>query len=303
MFVVLALCLAVALAGMVVINAGAAPATQEEEYSAYEDPEKPVLSYLLSDPKIVEEFQTEFGLDDREVEAVLAATRAENAALSKTYAESEAIVESRSFSPVEKRAKIARSGYDEEVRAAVGKTKQRVEQELPEGERADLKAWVDEHWQREVEEFNAQTAGTTSTDRAAASRGLTFKVFATQYWGYTNYEMALPHRKLKFDGGYRAVVSFNGQTARVPVKEVGPWNTYDNWWDPLRKRTMWTDLRRGIPEAQAAYYSNYNEGRDEFGRKVLNPAGADLTPAAAAQIGLKRYQNAWISVRMPWLKR
>ncbi len=66
---------------------------------------------------------------------------------------------------------------------------------------------------------------------------------------------------------------------------------------------MWRDLRRGTSEAHAAYYSNYNRGRDEFSRKVLNPADADLTRAAAAQIGLRRYENAWISVRMPWLNR
>ena len=66
---------------------------------------------------------------------------------------------------------------------------------------------------------------------------------------------------------------------------------------------MWRDLPRGLPEAEAAYFDNYNRGKDEFGREVLNPAGADLTPAAAAEIGLKRYENAWISVRMPWLRR
>lgn len=66
---------------------------------------------------------------------------------------------------------------------------------------------------------------------------------------------------------------------------------------------MWKDLRRGIPEAQAAYINNYNRGKDEFGREVLNPAGADLTPAAAAQLGLRKYQYAWVSVHMPWLQQ
>ena len=228
-FVAVDPCLAAALAGPLIINAGAAPAAQEEGYSAYEDPEKPVLSYLLSDPEIVEEFQNEFGLDDRDVEAVRAATRAENATLSRTYAKSEAIVESRSLSPVEKRERIAGSDYDEEVRAAVGKTKQRVQAQLPQGERGNLQAWVDEQWQREAEESNtAATDQAASTDRVAAARDSSFKVYATQYWGYTRYEMALPHRKPKFDGGYRAVISHNGRSARVPVKEVGPWNTYDN---------------------------------------------------------------------------
>jgi hypothetical protein len=43
--------------------------------------------------------------------------------------------------------------------------------------------------------------------------------------------------------------------------------------------------------------------RRKFGREVLNPAGADLTPAVAAQLGLRKYQYAWVSVRMPWLQQ
>ena len=66
---------------------------------------------------------------------------------------------------------------------------------------------------------------------------------------------------------------------------------------------MWADLPRGVHEAQAAYYNNYNGGRDEFGRKVLNPAGVDLTPAVAAKLGLRKYQNAWIYVYMPWVSQ
>jgi len=128
-----------------------------------------------------------------------------------------------------------------------------------------------------------------------------FKVFATQYNGYTSNEVALPHRSLKFAGGYRVYVSRGDFGAWAPVKEVGPWNTYDNWWAKPQYRTMWSNLRRGVPEAQAAYYSNYNGGRDERGRKVLNPAGVDLTPAAAARLGLRRYQNAWIWVYVPWV--
>lgn len=301
------LCFAAALAGLAVLASGSAGAAPEEqEYSAYEDAGKPVVSFVLSDPENVEEFQREFDLSDAEIEGVLAATRAENEALARTYAESEKVLdESRSLSPEQKRQKVEASSYDEEVRASVGETKKGIQNMLPEDRVADLEAWVNEQWQQAVGEFKAQAAAEEplyrSTQRAASGR--TFKVFTTQYIGYTNYEMALPHRKLKFRGGYKAVVSFKNRSARIPVKEVGPWNTYDNYWDPRSKRTMWKNLKRGVPEAQAAYYSNYNNGKDEFGRKVLNPAGADLTPAAARQVGLRKYQNAWIQVRMPWLKQ
>jgi len=298
-----ALCLAAILAGLVVLNAGAQGAPEYEGYSAYEDPQKPVISYILSDPANVEEFQVEFGLSDREVESVLAATYAENAALAETYAESEAILAgSRSLSPVQKKKKISASSYDEEVKAAVDKTKKRIEAKLPEEAAANLQSWVDEQWQQEAEEADAETARMATAARTgSAAQGMSFRVYATQYWGYTNYEMALPHRKLKFAGGYKAIVSFGARAAQIPIKEVGPWNTYDNYWAPIAARTMWKNLPRGKPEAEAAYFNNYNRGKDEFGREVLNPAGADLTPAAAAQIGLAKYQNAWVYVRLPWL--
>jgi hypothetical protein len=95
-----ALCLAAVLAGLVVVNAGAQGATEDEGYSVYEDPQKAAIYYILSDPANADEFQGEFGLSDREVESVLAATRAENAAFTETCAESETILaESHRASP------------------------------------------------------------------------------------------------------------------------------------------------------------------------------------------------------------
>ena len=76
-----------------------------------------------------------------------------------------------------------------------------------------------------------------------------------------------------------------------------------NYWQSRRYRDMWDDLPRCMPEAQAAYFDNYNRGEDQFGREVLNPAGVDLTPRVARTLGLRRYQNAWIYVRYPWVQR
>ena len=92
------------------------------------------------------------------------------------------------------------------------------------------------------------------------------------------------------------------------MKEVGPWNLDDNYWNPhARARSVpagcFTDLPTGTPEAQAAFYNGYNtvtnckdldqnptatpaRPADQFGRCVLNPAGIDLSVAAAAQLGL-----------------
>ncbi len=49
----------------------------------------------------------------------------------------------------------------------------------------------------------------------------------------------------------------------------------------------------------SAYYNNYNGIKDEFGSKVLNPAGIDLTPAVAARIGLGQYQNGRTAYTYP----
>jgi hypothetical protein len=93
------------------------------------------------------------------------------------------------------------------------------------------------------------------------------------------------------------------RSIRPRIKEVGPWSIHDNYWRSGKKRDMWKNLPRYKPGAQAAYYRNYNRGKDEFGREVLNPAGVDLTPTAARRLGLDRYQSAWVAVRFPWMRR
>ena len=54
------------------------------------------------------------------------------------------------------------------------------------------------------------------------------------------------------------------------------WSTTDDYWNPAATRQSWKDLPQGRPEAQAAYQSGYNGGKDQFGRTVANPAGIDL---------------------------
>ena len=296
--VVVLLLLAVSLGGGIML-AGDASAVEARQYSVYSDPEKPALSFVLSEEQNVEELREKFGLSDEEVDTVLAAVRKENEALSRTQGESRRIIESNEGQPAERvKGEIQASGYDEKVRRTVARTKTVVERVLPAKRRPEFRAWVDERWLQEGREARKESAAATGQATASAS-GRWFKVYATQYNGYTNYEVALPHRKLKFDGGYKVYLSYGNRDVRAPVKEVGPWNTYDNWWDRSRRRTMWKDLPRGLPEAQAAFYDNYNRGKDEFGREVLNPAGVDLTPAVAARLGLGKYENAWIWVWQP----
>ena len=293
-------CLFVCVVGGLTTSAGDAGG---REYSAYADPEKPVISFLLSEDENVRDFQNTFGLDDRETEEALSIVRAENERLAREHAESEEIVAAnRSLSDGEISGKIAASDYDETVGTAVEETKDRLTALLPENERDRLAPWVDERWLEAV--AASSEGGSGRVVEAKSGRELVCdRVFATQYKGYTRFEAALPHRSLKFGDRPQVPIMRGNHKITPRIKEVGPWNTRDNYWRTGKKRSMWRDLPRCIPEARAAYFKNYNRGRDEFGRKVLNPAGVDLTRAAARKLGLDRYQNGWVSVRFPWVRR
>ena len=272
------------------------------EYSAYADPEKPVISYLLSEDENIQDFRRTFDLDDRKMQRVLSLVRAENERLAKEYAESEEIVATnRALPDDEVSGKIAASDYDEAVSSAVEETKDGIAAFLADSER--LSAWVDERWRAEVAEAYEDGSGRVVESKGGRRALVCDRVFATQYDGYTRFEAALPHRALKFGDRPEVPIMRGKKTIRPRIKEVGPWNIRDNYWRTGKKRDDWSDLPRCIPEARAAYYRNYNNGKDQFGRKVLNPAGVDLTPRAARGLGLDRYQNAWVAVRFPFARR
>lgn len=111
---------------------------------------------------------------------------------------------------------------------------------------------------------------------------------------------ALPSRRglAARDGGERSVrVCRAGRCVFLPIWDVGPWNTRDDYWNPDRQ--SWTDLPVGKPQAQAAYQDGYNGGRDEFGRSVSNPAGIDISDGAFWD-GLKLTTNSWVEVTFLW---
>ena len=89
-----------------------------------------------------------------------------------------------------------------------------------------------------------------------------------------------------------------GRCATVPVWDVGPWNTKDDYWNPSTQRQQWKDLPQGRPQAQAAFENKYNGGRDGFGRQVKNPAGIDLADGTFYGLGLR--DNAFVTVDYLW---
>lgn len=189
----------------------------------------------------------------------------------------------------------------------------------------------------------ASPVWTTAAGAQTASPYLSFRVWATAYAAHDpqSAEVALPDKCVKFASlgqtanlatfgcgpGYQPGMNWNvrvtrdnGTSAVFPVRDVGPWNIDDNYWDPApgsnhpRTRRLFADLPRGLPQAQAAFDSDHNlttncndlnhqptdktDGADQFGRCVLNRAGIDLSLAAAAQIGMTGSQ--WLTVEFLW---
>ncbi|HEY1012892.1 MAG TPA: hypothetical protein VGE07_09340, partial [Herpetosiphonaceae bacterium] len=112
--------------------------------------------------------------------------------------------------------------------------------------------------------------------------------------------VALPSwRSLSSQGGYEYKVrlSYKGRSVVVPVWDVGPWNTHDDYWSANRQ--MWKDLDRGVPEAMAANLWGYNGGRDEFGRKPNLPNGIDIADGTFwDDLGMKDWD--WVDVTFLW---
>jgi hypothetical protein len=299
-----------ALVCVLILVVGDRVGVEAEEYSAYSDPEKPAISVILSEQQNVDEFRARFDLSERQVAEVLAATRRENRTLAREFDESERLLAANRDLPRKEAAKeIAASDYDEKVAAAVARTKKKIEAIVPGEQGANLEGWVDEQWDQEVRDASVADSAEGSTEVYTASgyypHGIKCNVFATQYYGNTRREVALPDRRLKFGSRPRVHIrrTAGGPRVRPRVKEAGPWNIHDNYWARKRHRLKFKRVPRCKPEAQYAYYQNFNRGKDEFGREVLNPAGVDVTPAIARRMGLKKYQNAWVFVRFPWVHR
>jgi hypothetical protein len=190
----------------------------------------------------------------------------------------------------------------------------------------------------------AQAEGERPPQTGASPGFLTYRVFATQYEPNTpgSVEVAVPDKCAKFAAlgntgalssngcpagygtglDYRVVVTLDdGRSATFPVKDVGPWNVDDNYWDSAeagnpRPRRLFADLPQGRPEAAAAFNDGYHtvtncndvnhqpttqtRGADQFGRCVLNPAGIDLSVAAVDQLGLARGQNVFLTATFLW---
>jgi len=103
-----------------------------------------------------------------------------------------------------------------------------------------------------------------------------------------------PYKSNKF----QVRLTYKGRTTIVPVWDVGPWNTNDDYWSTDRE--SYRDLPLGTPMAQAAYLEGYNDGLDEFGRKIQAPNGIDIADGTFwDSLGMRK--NDWVQVNFLWL--
>jgi hypothetical protein len=99
---------------------------------------------------------------------------------------------------------------------------------------------------------------------------------------------------------FKVKIEYEGRSVIVPVWDVGPWNVGDNFWDPPEERE-WPGLPQGMPQAQAAFYDDYNDGLDGWGREVRSPAGMDIADGTFWH-DLGMIDSDWVDVTFLWLE-
>ncbi len=314
------------IAAFSVLSLAAAPAGASSAPGAAREliTQKHALQLLVMRPRGVEQL-AEGGLDATARESIVAIARREALGLARLRrgAERDAeLFESLSGAPaVPEVAGV--EAWNEAVTTLGEAAWEELRATLNAGELEELCAWVEAGFARERELARRRGMGEIAgRQRAggappAGGQALTYTVFATQYLAETEYEVALPDWKIKFanrdwshEAGYerndyKVKLVRGGYTVpQVIVWDVGPYNIDDNYWNPAggspRPRRLFVDLPQGMPEAQAAYYDNYNGGKDQYGRTVVVPTALDLAPAVAADLGLGYLQNDWITVTYLW---
>ena len=176
---------------------------------------------------------------------------------------------------------------------------------------------------------NELTAKNKISNSGRQIADLQYQVFATREGlvgkttanGHTivshDHFVALPSFRVlnkKDQTKFQVKVSYGSKSVTVPVWDVGPWNTHDDYWNPDSLREIYSNLHhggkpglgQGVPESMAAYYYKYNQGwsgsitnssTDQYTVKL--PAGIDLADGVFWD-DLNLPDNTWIKVDYLW---
>jgi hypothetical protein len=270
---------------------------------------KSVLPYFFLNPEIVDRALAEEAVSAAELAQLQTIAREEAATLMDLKAWSDDLIDAEEGEQARREA-IAASGYETLLQTTLNRSWNRVRERLGAERSNELLQWMRQVWREE-------RARHSHSNRVHMDGNVRLTVFMTQFDAQTDYEIALPDKYVKFanlgweyhpgyeNPPYNARLDYNGHTvASVGVLDVGPWNIEDNYWNApdhaQRPRRMWTDLPTGMPEAQAAYFDDYNGGQDQYGRTVLNPGACDAAFDVASDLGLGYLENAWVDVTYLW---
>jgi hypothetical protein len=272
---------------------------------------KPVLGYFALTVGLAEDMKRGVPLSDAEFEIVLEIAQSEAEQLSELRLVTNFIIANEALSEAEKRVQINASGYNQSVKRILNENQSALQASLRPGVYERLVSWIESRW---IMERGLRGLERQKNSPDAARK---FNIYAAQYDSNGSYAVALPDKCIKFaDSGnsicsgsgyatqnYSVKLTYNNKTITIQNFDSGPWNVDDNFWANLadpHPRRLFTDLPLGMPEAQAAYYDDYNGGLDQYDRIVTLPFAIDLGDGVWSDLGLSSGQNAWIDVTFTW---
>jgi len=274
--------------------------------------QKPVLSTLLCNSSRLEQLAEVLGLTSQELGHLEALVREERLELMMLSEEVRPFLNDEQRTLEEKQALLQAIGYNPQVIDLARRSSRELSTLLGPSDMRLFMEWSSARW-----EADSHKTGLVYSMIQGQVAAVQYEVFATQYDAYTADEVAVPDKYVKFaaqgtqyasgypaDLNYKVTLERDSYSYTVRVYEVGPWNVDDNYWnaanDPDRPRRLFTDLPQGQPEAESAYYEDYNNGLDQYGRVVANPGGIDLALEVAPKLGLAYLENDWVVVTYLW---
>jgi len=275
------------------------------------------LDVLISD---MSELVDELAFSSSEQQSLNQIMASERDGVQTLNAEASAITSNPNTSREEKQRQLEAIGYNDRLRALLRTSQADLQQHLGAEHYAELLSWLERSWQHLRDQHDAlgqNDAYLTRTSANATSLPTcpTFTVFAQRSTD-TDYSAGLPdlylllaNRGIQYTAGYTnttvysVTIRLNANiAANVRIDDLGPHNINDNYWntstDPLHPRRAFKNAPHGKPEAQLAYFQNFNGGRNEFGQIVTSPAGIVVSQQVANQLGLAA--NGWVDVSFPW---
>jgi LysM repeat protein len=275
---------------------------------------KPVMEYFFWTQELADMAVQELGLSAVELSAIKELARQEGDQLRALESASELLAYDARLGVDAKRVALQAVSYQEHFDQTLQVHQTALQQVLDQDTYARLVEWIEARWQVE-----RALHGPPNTPANQAGGARTYTVYATRYDASGAYTVALPDKCVKFanagiasqtectnygyqDGAnYSISIAYKGRSVTVRPLEAGPWNVDDTFWatagDPTPRR-MFPDLPLGVPQAQAAYFDNYNGGLDQFGRKVSQPFAIDLSYDVARDLGFTG--RDWVDVTFIW---